>query len=253
MISGTPALASSRNAGFSRYRPAPIRMPIATTAIPTLVRLAASPISSPVGASNVTISSSGTMARSWNNRMANAFLPWPVPRSSFSFSACITSAVDDSARPSPITTDTCQESPSSSGGTASAAPQTSTCVRPTPKISPRISNSFFGFISSPITNRNSTTPNSAKCSSLSGFSVKPRVSVAPTITPAAIYPRIDPSPMRLSTGTATHAIAISASASRNWISSFEKPRESINNQYLSGCGSPSGASTSNTFRTTDTV
>lgn len=197
MISGTPALASSRNAGFSRYRPAPIRMPIATTAIPTLVRLAASPISSPVGASNVTISSSG--------------------------------------------------------GTASAAPQTSTCVRPTPKISPRISNSFFGFISSPITNRNSTTPNSAKCSSLSGFSVKPRVSVAPTITPAAIYPRIDPSPMRLNTGTATHAIAISASASRNWISSFEKPRESINNQYLSGCGSPSGASTSNTFRTTDTV
>ena len=44
---------------------------------------------------------------------------------------------------------------------------------------------------------------------------------------AAIYSRIDPSPMRLNTGTTTRAMTISASASTNWIYSLDNSQSGI--------------------------
>jgi hypothetical protein len=97
---------------------------------------------------------------------------WPKVerRSPFSSISCITSAVDDSARPEPRTRLARQSRPNRNGGKLSTAAQASTCARPRPKIVPRRAHRRAGRNSSPITKRNSTTPNSAKCISSSGCS-----------------------------------------------------------------------------------
>jgi hypothetical protein len=63
-------------------------------------------------------------------------------------------------------------------------PQTATCAAPRPKISRRNPHKRDGCISSPITNRNMTTPSSAMWIMACGF-VKSLSPNGPMMTPAA--------------------------------------------------------------------
>ena len=90
---------------------------------------------------------------------------WPFgvesdPRSSRS---CMTMAVEVRTKPVPATNEIAGENPMAMPTSMSAAMQTPTWARPRPKISRRMPQSRDGSISSPMMNRNITTPSSATC------------------------------------------------------------------------------------------
>jgi hypothetical protein len=94
-------------------------------------------------------------------------------------------AVEDRTKPAPAMKATGTLSPNTVvPASVSAAAATTTCVRPRPKIWLRIAQSLGGRNSSPITNRNMTTPSSEKCSVDSGSSTIPDAD-GPTSNPAA--------------------------------------------------------------------
>ncbi|MNL76208.1 hypothetical protein D3C87_2021330 [compost metagenome] len=65
-----------------------------------------------------------------------------------------------------------------------SAPQVATWMMPSPKICLRSAQSRLGSISSPMMNRNSTTPSSAAASTEAGSEISP-VPEGPSNSPAA--------------------------------------------------------------------
>ena len=116
----------------------------------------------------------------------------------------MTMAVEDSTKPMAAMNAAGADSPASRPTPVSSAPQASTWATPRPKISPRSFHSREGCISSPMMNRNITTPSSATCRMDLGSEKKPMPN-GPIARPAARYPSTDPSPSRLNSGTATTA------------------------------------------------
>jgi hypothetical protein len=101
------------------------------------------------------------MARSSSSRMETTCCPRGdavSPRSSRSWT---TIAVDESVKPIAAMNATIGVMPSATPTPVSTVPQAITCATPSPKICPRRFHSRDGCISSPITNRNMTTPSSA--------------------------------------------------------------------------------------------
>ena len=93
-------------------------------------------------------------------------------------------AVDDSTKPDAPMIAAAGGKPYAMPTPDSSAPQMITCTAPSPKMSRRIAHSLAGRISSPIRNRNITTPSSATwmIASESWNSFSPN---GPTATPAA--------------------------------------------------------------------
>ena len=89
--------------------------------------------------------------------------PWALAVSSRSARICMTMAVEDSTKPMAAMNAAGADSPASRPTPVSSAPQASTWATPRPKISPRSFHSREGCISSPMMNRNITTPSSATC------------------------------------------------------------------------------------------
>ncbi len=72
-------------------------------------------------------------------------------------------AVDESTNPMAARNATTGGNPNRMPTPVISAPQVATCAAPSPKISRRRLHSRDGCISSPMMNRNITTPNSATC------------------------------------------------------------------------------------------
>lgn len=115
------------------------------------------------GARKATMASSGTISRSSNSSTETIFCPRGAAMSPRSPSNCITIAVEVSTKPIAQTKDTASGKPNANPTQVSKAPQVRICALPRPKICPRRLHRCEGFISSPITNRNITTPSSATC------------------------------------------------------------------------------------------
>jgi hypothetical protein len=111
---------------------------------------------------------------------------WPrgVEVSPLSSSSCMTMAVDDSTKPAAAMNATLPDSPPSMPTPVSKAVHTATCISPRPKIWRRMDHSLVGCISSPMTNRNITTPSSAMCRMVCASLKKPRPN-GPMASPAA--------------------------------------------------------------------
>ena len=107
------------------------------------------------------MASSGTISRSSNSRIDTICCPRREASSCRSPSTCITMAVEVSTKPVAQTNATCQGAPKAMPTKVSRIEQITTCMLPSPKICRRSPQRCEGFISSPITNRNITTPNSA--------------------------------------------------------------------------------------------
>ena len=183
MTSRASAAASTRNIGFSSQRPAATTPATATSATATTCHTGRV-LSTWAGAISATTTSNGTMARSSSSRIDTT--RWPLgdtvsPRSS---SSSITVAVDVSTKPIAATKATGHASPASMPTPVSSVPQASTCASPRPKISRRRLHSRVGCISSPMMNRNITTPSSATCRMAAG-SANSAAPKGPMATPAA--------------------------------------------------------------------
>jgi hypothetical protein len=125
---------------------------------------------------------SGMTARSWNSRIANARRPLGLLSSPRSPSQARTIAVDDMARPNPMTIAACQESPSATMIAVITIPVSSTCAPPNPKTGWRNAHNREGSSSSPTRNSSSTTPSSAMVSVASGSAMRP-IPHGPMIAP----------------------------------------------------------------------
>ena len=154
--------ASSRKKGLSSQRPAPSTTAIAAAAI-RIANQAGSPPSSPPGARKATSASSGTIARSSSSRIDTIRWPSGVAVSPRSERTCATTAVEVRTKPMAAKKATFGVSPKPMPTPVSSRPQTATCAAPSPKMSRRRLHNRDGCISSPITNRNITTPSSATC------------------------------------------------------------------------------------------
>ncbi len=116
----------------------------------------------PPGANSGTSAMSGMAARSWNSKMEKATRPCLVLISPFSSSNCNANAVEDSDRASPMNTASRVARLSAKPMAASGIAVAMSWTVPSPKIVERMLHSRCGRSSSPITNSNITTPNSAK-------------------------------------------------------------------------------------------
>ena len=130
-------------------------------------------------ARTATSASSGMIARSSSSRIATE--RWPLgafvsPRSSIIF---MITAVEDSTKPIAPITAAAGGRPNSMATPESSAPQARTCVAPRPKISRRMAHSLAGRISSPMRNRNITTPSSATWMIVSGSLNRPKEASGP--------------------------------------------------------------------------
>ena len=158
------ALARMRNSGFSSHRPAPTSAPSDSRATPARChRGEVATGAASAGARKATAASSGTMSRSSNSRMETMRWPRGARMSPRSASTCMTMAVEVSTKPAPLTKATCHGKPKAMPTPVSSSAHTTTCRLPSPKIWPRRSHRCEGFISSPMTKRNITTPSSATC------------------------------------------------------------------------------------------
>ena len=96
----------------------------------------------------------------------------------------MTMAVDDSTKPMAAMNATTGGNPARTPTPVNSAPQMATCATPRPKISRRRLHSRDGCISSPMMNRNITTPSSATCRIACGL-VKSFSPNGPITRPAA--------------------------------------------------------------------
>ncbi len=139
---------------------------------------------SPLAPIQATIASNGTINRSSNSRIATIFCPGGKATSPRSANNCITTAVEVSTKPDAATKATGSAKPSNMPTPVNASAQTAICSAPSPKISLRKLHRCEGRISSPITNRNITTPNSATCRMACGALNRPNPN-GPMASPAA--------------------------------------------------------------------
>ena len=116
-----------------------------------------------IAANSATRARTGMLARSSNNSMAIARCPCGAALSPESSSIFITAAVEDSTKPIAAISAVCQGQPNSKPTIVSSPAMMATCAAPRPKMSRRSAHNFAGRISSPMTNRNITTPNSPTC------------------------------------------------------------------------------------------
>ena len=129
------------------------------------------------------MASIGMTAISWNSNTAKPDCPVSVPAcpcSSITFSAI---AVDERAKPIPITKLTCMLNPNRLTMLPITAVVTITWAPPRPRMGPRICHNFLGFSSKPIKNSSNTTPSSAKCRIASTSLINPSPQ-GPIRTPA---------------------------------------------------------------------
>ena len=96
----------------------------------------------------------------------------------------MTIAVEVSTNPMPKMNATSGSNPSSTPTPVSSAPQVATWIAPSPNICLRSAHSLAGSISSPMMNRNMTTPSSAVVSTDSGSLMSP-IPDGPSSSPAA--------------------------------------------------------------------
>jgi hypothetical protein len=178
------APASRLNMGLSSQRPTAISATIAPSPTATDVRRAAIVTSAPPGARNATSASSGTIARSSSRSTETMRWPFGVDISPRSSSTCITIAVEVRTKPAAATNEMPSGKPSARPTHDSNALHAPTCNRPSPKISRRRLHRREGSISSPIMNRNMTTPSSATCRMACGSANNPRPN-GPITSPAA--------------------------------------------------------------------
>ena len=163
MTSRARLAASTRNRGLSTQRPAATRALRLSRAMPMVCHsgVACAAPSGVPGARNSTRASSGTISRSSNSRMETMRWPRGVASSCRSPSTCMTMAVEVSTKPEAQMKDTSHEAPNRVPTMVSRMALMTTCRLPSPKICRRRPHRCEGFISSPMTNRNITTPNSA--------------------------------------------------------------------------------------------
>ena len=178
------AAASSRNSGFSRNTPATTSTASEATPIPIAPQREAAPASGGNGDMNATSASSGTISRSSNSRIDTIFCPRGEATSPRSPSSCITIAVEVITNPAPATNATGQFQPSRRPAQVSSTAHVAICSVPRPKICRRRFHRCEGRISSPITNRNITTPSSATCRIDCGLANQPKPN-GPISRPAA--------------------------------------------------------------------
>ena len=183
MTSRALARASRLNSGFSSQRLTATNPTTADNPTPTVTQRDTA-ISAGAGDRKATMASSGTMARSSSNKIDTMRWPRGVEVSPLSSSNCITMAVDDSTNPEAATKATAPDSPASTPAAMSRAMHTTTCARPSPKICLRRFHSRDGCISSPMTNKNITTPSSATCKMVCA-SLKNPIPKGPMARPAA--------------------------------------------------------------------
>ena len=107
------------------------------------------------------MTSSGTTARSWNNRTPMISRPWGESSCMRSASSLVMTAVDDMAKTPPSAIPNCQLTPISMIRPAASTMVTTTCSRPSPKTMRFIENSLGRENSRPMENIRKTTPNSA--------------------------------------------------------------------------------------------
>ncbi|MNY01082.1 hypothetical protein D3C86_1335960 [compost metagenome] len=177
------ARANRLNKGFSNQRLTAISPTTATSATPTVTHRDTA-WSAGAGDRNATMASSGTMARSSSNKMDTMRWPRGVDVSPLSSNSCITMAVDDSTNPEAAMKATAADSPASTPVAMSSAIHTTTWASPSPKICRRRFHNRDGCISSPMTKRNITTPNSATCRMVCASLKKP-MPKGPMASPAA--------------------------------------------------------------------
>ncbi len=202
--SGVFAPPMARNSGRSRKRP-----PIRITAITAAARATSTHgtcSGTLLPASNGTSATSGMNARSWNSRTAKASRPARDVSRSRSASSGRTIAVDDMARPAPITTEDFQAMPAAPASSASTAPVIATWARPRPNTARRMIHRRCGRTSSPIRNSSITTPRLA-IEAMASTSVISPSPAGPIAMPASRYPSTLPNPARRVSGTAMVAAA----------------------------------------------
>jgi len=158
---------------------------------------------------------SGTIDRSWNNRIEKARSPNGVRSRPADCSIGKTCAVELSAsgRPSAMAAE--GEKPTASQMIAlTAAPHSTTCARPRPKMSCLSRHSRVGFSSSPTRKRSSAIPSSATPSFDSTLPTSPSP-CGPISAPATRKPSTAPSPslrnIRTKTSPAPSRMTASAS------------------------------------------
>ena len=134
-------------------------------------------------ASRGNIANIGITAISWNSKTAKPDCPASLPPSSRSSMTLKAIAVEDKAKPMPITRLVCHVKPNIQAMAVMIRVVISTCAPPSPRIGARICHSFLGLSSKPIRKSSSTTPNSEKCRIASTSLIKPSPH-GPIATPA---------------------------------------------------------------------
>jgi len=112
--------------------------------------------------------SSGTTARSWKSRIANADWPNGVPSSRRWINNCMTIAVDEKASTTPRITEASMLLPNHNASAPTTVAEIPTCSPPRPNTSRRIDHRRSTDISRPIMNIRKITPSSARNSTSSG-------------------------------------------------------------------------------------
>ncbi|CCK00980.1 hypothetical protein BN129_4350 [Cronobacter sakazakii 701] len=202
--SRSPERATKRSAGRATKRPSNTTSASAPTTFSAERRNALAVVASPLAASSGIIATSGIAAISWNSSTAKALRPICDAVRLRSFIACMAMAVEESASVRPISSATCQRSPSATQKPPSSRPHAPICNAPPPKTEARSFHRRCGSSSSPMTNSISTTPISAKCK-IACASVTSRNPHGPINPPAIRYPSTEPSPRRTATGTISAA------------------------------------------------
>ncbi len=147
----------------------------------------ARPVAAEPGAwptSKGTTATSGTEARSCSSSTAKASRPAAPFSRSRSLSIGRTMAVEERARPSPITRAAVQLRPVSIARPPSTAPVTSNCIRPRPNTDRRMTQIRCARSSSPIRNSSISTPSSEIWVILLTSRTRPRPD-GPISTPAS--------------------------------------------------------------------
>ena len=168
--SGARDAAASRNSGRSTRRPSAQIPAAAASAVATPMASDAASEPPTVPASAGTRISSGTTARSWNSSTEKVARPARVGNSPRCTSSAMTTAVDDSAKLAPMSTDAAGELPHAYAIAPITSAVTDTCVAPRPSTSRRMLHRRSNDISRPITKSRNTIPNSATVRTLAASS-----------------------------------------------------------------------------------
>ncbi|MNZ71403.1 hypothetical protein D3C78_897640 [compost metagenome] len=178
------ACATSWNSRGSSQRLATSRPANSSAALPRVIGSAQyQACSEPPAITGIMVSSS-TATRSWNSSTPMEFWPCELNTSPRLLSSLVTMAVDDSARPPPISSAAGRARPARCSRPASGRVQTITCRLPRPNTTRRRASMRGRENSRPRLNSRNTTPNSASSGMSSWCCSQPRLpgpSARPTL------------------------------------------------------------------------